>query len=114
MLPDRLRAYLIILGALAASPQSGRGQDGPLRLQGLVPNGARTTLTDEWGTLQFSVVNPASEGRDARVVVLFPDQPAVQYGRDVWVPARSARTAWLPVGPPPKSAAGEGIEVQSL
>ena len=34
------------------------------------------------------------------------DRPEVQYGRDVWIPARSSMSSWLLAGPiPPDEAA---------
>jgi hypothetical protein len=103
--------------ALALIPlvvEPARGQDEPMRLQGLVPGGTRTTLTDAWGLLRAEVVNPGPTGRDARVMVLFPDQPEVQYGRDVWVPARAVLKTWVPVRPAARAAATEAAEVQAL
>lgn len=103
----------VVITWMSLIPVPGRGQTEELRLQGLLPTGLRTTLTDSWATMQFSVVNPTPEDRAARVVVLFPDQPAVRYGRDVWVPARSALSAQLPVGPPPPPSR-ESVEVRSV
>jgi hypothetical protein len=52
--------------------------------------------------------------RDARVLVLYPDSRAVQYGRDVWVPPHAALTAWLPVGPAPQQPSALGRDVEAL
>jgi hypothetical protein len=90
------------------------GQGEPVRLKGLEPGGARTTLTDTWGLLQAEVVNPGPTGRDMRVMVLFPDQPGVQYGRDVWVPARAAVKTWVPVRPAAAAGRTEAAEIQAL
>src|SRR4029077_20379564 len=38
--------------------------------------------------------------RKARVVVFYAGRPDVQFGRDVWVPARSTRKTCNLVGPP--------------
>src|SRR5262245_11446418 len=90
-----------------------RGQD-ELRRQGLTPAGARTTLTESWGVLEFIVVNPGATPRDSRVLALFPEDRAVQYGRDVWVPAHTALTTWLPIGPAPKQPTATGRELEYL
>ena len=76
--------------------------------------GGRTTLTVGWGTLKFTVINQATTARDARVVVMFPDEPSVQYGRDQWVPARASLDSWLPIGRAPKAQYTEGCELHAL
>src|SRR5262249_7659983 len=40
--------------------------------------------------------------------------PAVQYGRDVWVPPRAALKAWVPVRPATGSRSSESVEIQAL
>jgi hypothetical protein len=40
--------------------------------------------------------------RQARVLFSYQDEPDVQYGRDIWVPARSKLRSWLLGGPVPK------------
>jgi hypothetical protein len=92
------------------------GQDGtePLRLQGVFPTGLRTSATESRGTLHFTVTNPNSTPRDARVVVLFPSRAEVQYGRDVWVPGRASLSTWLPVGPAPEQPTAISREIQVL
>src|SRR5438874_13345888 len=99
-----LGTCLLAAFGLALTGNPGlRAQDRPgepVRLSGLTPGGARTHLTDGWGTLALTLTNPNPEGRDARVLVFFSGQPDVQYGRDVWIPARSILSAWMPLGPP--------------
>ena len=78
--------------------------DQPLQLEGLSPAGGRTSVTEAWGSLQFTLINPNTTGRDARVAVYYPEAPDVQYARDLWIPGRSRVTSWLTVGP----ATGQG------
>jgi hypothetical protein len=85
-----------------------------LRLQGGTPGGLRTTLTDSWGVLQFTVANPTAADKNARVSVLYPDKQAVRYARDVWVPARSAISFSLPVGPPPTEGSPLGRQIEMV
>jgi hypothetical protein len=72
-----------------------------LRLAGLAPSGGRNTLTEGWGTLRFTIENLGDSPREARVVVYYTNRRDVQFGRDVWVPARSQITSWLSIGPAP-------------
>ncbi len=102
LLPPLLSlAAALALGA-AASAQEPAGE--PLRLTALTPAGARTSLTDGWGTLALNLANPAPDGRTARVLVSYADRPDVQYGRDLYLPGRSTIASWLAVGPPPGPA----------
>jgi hypothetical protein len=56
-------------------------------------------VTEGWGTLDFELTNWDNADRQARVLVFYEGQPDVQYGRDVWVPARSTLATWMLVGP---------------
>jgi len=111
MLPRRT---IVLFAALALFPLSGRCQEPSLRLQGLVPTGTRTTVGETWVTLQFVIVNPTPEARDARVVAFFADQPSMQYARDVWVPAHASLTTWMPIGPAPNRGAQLSRELHAL
>src|SRR5690242_5466885 len=72
-----------LLAALLAVPAAG--QDRGFRLEGLVPGGGRTSVTEAWGTLRFTATNFDPEPHDLRVLVFYPEHPDVQFGRDVWV-----------------------------
>jgi hypothetical protein len=86
----------------------------PLRLAELVPGGVRSSVTEAWGTLDFKLTNFTDADREARVLVFFADQPDVQYGRDVWVPAHSTRSTWLAVGPASAQSAAGARSIESL
>ena len=108
---------LLCLAASGLLTPALRGQDRDpelLRLQGVVPGGTRTTVTESPTAFQFTVLNFDTTPRDARVVVYYPEQEDVQYARDVWVPPLSALTTWLPVGPAPKQAGEVGREIRML
>ena len=109
-----VRFSILLLAALAVVSPRASGQDYPLELQGLLPTGGRTTLTETWGTLQFDVTNRNATPREARVVVYFVDQPAVRYSRDVWVPARSTISSTLALGPAPLQIYPNGCELHAL
>ena len=74
----------------------------PIRVNGLMPVGVRNTLTESWGALQFTVENPNSTPREARVVVFYPETSGVQYAKDVWIPPRSSVTSSVSIGPAPE------------
>ncbi len=83
----------------AASAQEQQAQ--ALRLDRLVPGGARSTATESWGAYDVDLTNRTDTDRLARVLFSYDGQPDVQYGRDVWVPAESALKTWMLAGPAP-------------
>jgi hypothetical protein len=85
-----------------------------LRLTGLFPKGVRTTATESWGMFDFELTNLSDTDRQARVLVFYKGQPDVQYGRDVWVPARSTLSSWLLVGPAPRQDRDNSRDIQYL
>jgi hypothetical protein len=119
----RVRSLVRSAGSLAvllalASPAALRGQDAgevPLRLHGLIPGGARATVTDKsTATFRFILDNLNPTPREARVVVFYPERPEVQYARDVYVPAMSSITSWLTVGPAPPQRGEFGREIHMI
>jgi hypothetical protein len=98
----------------AGSARCQQADTKPLRLQGLVPGGARSSVTESWGPLNFAVTNFDGTARDARVTVFYPERPEEQYGRDIWVPPHSTLSSWLLAGPAPRQQAELGREIQFL
>src|SRR4029078_2404758 len=86
----------VVAVGLTALP--GAGQEAGVRLDGLTPAGGRTPVPAAWGPLQFGVTNLDPHPHELRVLVFYPEQPDVQYGRDVWVPGGSRVTSWLTRG----------------
>jgi hypothetical protein len=102
----------VVVGALAGP---ARGQDAdPLRIQGFVPDGARSTATEAWGTFEFTVLNTGPTARDARVAVVYAARPDVHYARDVWVPPHASLTTWVAVGPAPDQATPHSRDIRML
>lgn len=97
----RLSFVLFLVLPLATPSVRGQSNGSDLSLTGLLPAGPRTTVTDSWGTLRIELTNRATSPRDIRVVVFYPDQPNVQFGRDLWLPPQSVTTSWLTVGEAP-------------
>lgn len=94
MTSPRLAVFAALLSAAAAA-----GQDAPpLRLDGMAAPGPRLTVTNKWDAFKFTV-SSAGSPREARVLAFYAGRPDAQFGRDVWVPADSALTSWLPLGP---------------
>jgi hypothetical protein len=92
---------LASLAILASAAIAAPAQEGPLRLEGLVPQGGSNTVTEGWSTLEFTIENRSDTARDVRVIAFYRDRRDVQFGRDYWVPARSRISTWLPIGPAP-------------
>jgi len=85
-----------------------------LRLGGVMPGGVSIVATERWQTYDFNVTNRTDTDRLGRLVLFFPGRPDVQYGRDIWVPARSRMNTWLLVGPASLPPSGPPCEVQTL
>ena len=115
MKPSRLP--LVLLAGLPLAP-AAPGQDrapATLSVQGGLPVGGRSSVTEANGVVEVVVTNTTGEDRDARVAIFYALQPDIQYARDVWVPARSALTTWVPVGPaPPGPSASTSRELKFL
>jgi len=112
--PNRLAAvWILCLAGLAGSVRA-QGDGEPLQLQGVALGGTRTSVTEAWGTAYVTVANTSATAREARVVLFYQNQPDVQFGRDLWVPAGSAMTAWLPIGPAPAARSQIGRELEIL
>jgi hypothetical protein len=99
VMSSRLIALTLLVIFLPAA--SAQDDSRLLRLEGLLPGGGRDTVTEAWSTLGFSIENRGETYREARVIVYYPDRRDLQFGRDVWIPARSRITSWLPIGPAP-------------
>ncbi len=97
--------------AAARSQETGRSD---LEIEKVVPSGVRSTATESWGTYEFRLTNRGDTDRLARVLVLYNGRPDIQYGRDVWVPAHSAVSTWMLVGPATPQEFGASRNIQFL
>ena len=52
-------------------------------------SGSYVYAPDKWGELHFNVVNAREEPRELMCATSFDTQPLLQFGRRVWVPAKS-------------------------
>ena len=68
--------------------------------------GTYAYLPSRWGVLRISLANPTSEPMEILAASYFEDEPTLQYGRRVWIPAMSRLQTWHPILLPAKSSAG--------
>jgi hypothetical protein len=109
------RRLVVALAVTALASAAVRGQDpSPLKLLGLYPAGLRATVSDRWSELTFTVANPGPTPRDARVVVGYAGAAETGYGRDISVPANTAVTSWVTIGPAPAAGASISREIQMV
>src|SRR5262249_35330889 len=85
-----------------------------LRLGGVMPGGLRKTPTESWGAYELQLTNLTDTDRWGRVLISYAGRADEQYGRDVWVPAHSALSTWMLVGPAPGPSAGISSDIQVL
>ena len=93
-------------------PSGVAGHEPGFRVDGLSPAGGRTSITETWNTLRFTITNFNPDPKDVRIIVFYPQAPDVQFGREVRVPAESRLTTDLPVGPAPAHRSVLGREIQ--
>lgn len=75
----------------ATSPEVSQPQRPELRFNvGWVSAvGSYTYVPEKWGELHLNLVNSRDEARELSCLTYFDQDPQLQYGRHVWVPARS-------------------------
>ena len=100
--------------ALCHCPAAPAQERPPLRLNGVGIAGVRGSVTESWGTFGIHLTNLSDGDRQARVLAFYEGQSEVQYGRDVWVPARSSFSTWMLVGPAPAQQAPNRRDFQIL
>lgn len=72
-------------------------------------------LPERWGDLRINLVNSRDEPRELLCTTYFNDRPNMQFGRRVWVPARSILHISHPVVIPPCDPnKGRTLNIQSL
>lgn len=77
--------------------------------------GGYVYLPEKWGDLRINLMNSREEPRELLCTTYFNDRPNLQFGRRVWVPARSIlRIAHPVVIPPCDPAKGRTLNLQSL
>jgi hypothetical protein len=102
------------LALFAGAAPAADDEAAPLRLGIDMSRGLRIYATESWGTIDLTLTNLSDTDRQARVVVFYQGRPDVEYGRDVWVPARSTVSTWMLVGPAVVEAPGSMVEIEFL
>ena len=59
--------------------------------------GVNTYVPGKWGILNLEVTNPLDEPHELLSTTYFTGYPTLQFGRRIWVPARSRLRTWQPV-----------------
>lgn len=74
---------------------------------GLVsPGGTYAYVPGRWGTLHVQLKNPTDKAMELIAATYFDGESTLQYGRRMWVPARSRLETWHPVLLPKQSTTG--------
>jgi hypothetical protein len=84
----------------------------PVRLDGMLPGGLRNSVTESWGAINLDFTNLSDADQQARVLIFYEGQPDILYGRDVWIPARSALKSWMLIGPTNAQDHKHGRDIQ--
>jgi hypothetical protein len=74
----------------------------------------RGTVPERGGAVEIRLTNRTDTDRQARVILFYKGWPDVQYGRDVWVPARATLSSFVVVGPAPDTDAPGTRRIQTL
>lgn len=75
-------------------------------------NGVRTFSPGRWGQVSITVVNESLEPANVRASVQLKTDPNLRFGRDIWVPGQSRRTASIPFHLTQDAAEKGNFEVQ--
>lgn len=104
-----LLSLLITMGSLLP-PRDARGDEAAGSVSGSLTHvssaGVGAYLPNKWGMLRLSLKNPTPEPIEVLASTFFEDEPTLQYGRRVWIPAMSRLETWHPVLMPASSPGG--------
>lgn len=79
------------------------------------PTGIYVYAPDKWGALRAQLINRLDKPQELISAVYFDGFPTIQYGRKIWLPARSRMQTWHPVRMPDiKLATNQGFGFHSL
>jgi hypothetical protein len=77
--------------------------------------GVNTYVPGKWGIVNLEVTNPLNVPHELLSTTFFTGHPTLQFGRRIWVPARSRLFTWQPVLVPDQTFQGTShFEFQSL
>lgn len=102
-------SLLAALGLVLPS-RAVRGEEPPVRASGWLehvsPGGTAVYVPNRWGILHLSLKNPTTEPLEVLATTYFEDEPTLQFGRRVWIPAKSQLQTWHPILMPRGSEEG--------
>lgn len=113
LLPSlRPQAWLIVGICLLAGPLAASHAEQPNgRAAGIEMGSAagfRRYRPGSWAVVGVNASNPTDEAAEVLAAVYFDDEPTLQYGRKIWVPAHSIVTSTCPIRLPDSLEPGTG------
>lgn len=79
------------------------------------PGGLYAYVGDRWGVLHVNVTNRNDKPLELFSATYFDDEPTLQFGRKIWLPARSRLQTWHPIKIPAKAGPdGKTVHFHSL
>jgi len=97
MSPMRLCLSLLLGLALCRAVAIAQDDKGPSISGAGGAAGIGQYPPSSWGVTATTITNPTAEDRQLLVTFNFEESPTLRYGVDVWVPANSRRSVWLPM-----------------
>ncbi|MEZ5944293.1 MAG: hypothetical protein R3C18_23120 [Planctomycetaceae bacterium] len=89
-----LRVCLFVSGLLVIAPEHLAAQE--LRLdRAPAPDSPFALPADKWVELRFELSNPTENDEEVLLTTYFSDVPSQQFGRRLWIPAKSTRLGWI-------------------
>jgi hypothetical protein len=102
----------LALGFANAQESPDRGGDLAVRTSSA---GTNAYVSGKWSVLRLNLTNPTRQPVEVLAATYFEDEPTLQFGRRVWMPAMSRLQTWHPILLPESSAAGrEKFEFRTL
>jgi hypothetical protein len=78
------------------------------------PAGTYAYVPGSWGILHVHLVNPLNEPVNLLTTTYFDGNPTLQYGRRVWLPARSRMKTWHPILLPSAASENDRYNIHTL
>lgn len=78
------------------------------------PRGARRFVPGRSSLVGITAINRTEQPASLLAAALFPEDPTMQYGRQLWVPPRAVRRSWCTVFTPEALRSKSVVELQSL
>jgi hypothetical protein len=93
---------ICVVAALAWWPRVTIGADDPgvqVEYSAIhaASGGVNVYVPGKWGILNLEVTNPLKQPHELLSATYFEGQPTLQFGRRIWIPARSRLRTWQPV-----------------